>query len=113
MRESTLWIKFSGCVPPGGMAVRIENSVTPDTPDVLMTWRGKTILIELKADGKPSKGQMDWARRWHEAGGESWFLIADKKTLHLVPGNEIKFYMNGYKYPVKNCREAIDKIYES
>ncbi len=91
------------------MAARIENSAGSGMPDVLMTYAGKTVLIELKTKKKISKKQIDWARRWAAAGGESWFLIQDGPLLYLMPGNAPPVIDK--KWIVKNCREAIGRIY--
>ncbi len=92
------------------MAARIENSIDSGIPDVLMTYVGKTVLIEMKVRKKISKKQIDWARRWAAAGGESWFLIKPcGSLLYLIPGNMPPVLDE--KWRVKNCREAIERIF--
>lgn len=89
MRESALWKSLRRCLPLDAMAERIENSVGSAMPDVIVAHAGKTFLVELKVeiDGV-SRAQADWAKRWAEAGGVSWFLISGKnRALHLVPGS--------------------------
>lgn len=109
MRESALWRSFKKCVPSEAMAVRIENAVSSGVPDVWMTYRKKTIPIELKTDSEVSNKQSDWHRRWHAAGGESWFLIKPDDFLYLIPGSEKPFLARRWR--VRDCREAIEKIF--
>ena len=98
--------------------MRIENSASSNMPDVLMTYAGKTILVELKAKRKISSGQIDWARQWAKVGGTSWFLIKDGSFLYLVPGSTFLYNNNKWewklekKWLVKNCREAIKRIFQ-
>jgi len=113
-RESALWKVLSKCVPPDAMAVRIENSLDSGMPDVLLTCQGKTALIELKCDLKITSDQMDWARRWHKAGGESWFLIAIGCYFYLVPGSDVGSLMKKPAtlpfFRFKNLRAALDIV---
>jgi hypothetical protein len=109
VRESALWKKFRGCVPPGAMAVRVENSAGEGMPDVLMAYHGMVALIELKTESEISSTQSDWHRRWNEAGGESWFLIQEDKRLYLIPGTSPSGAWS--KWLIKDCRQAIDRIF--
>lgn len=114
MRESALWKSLLKYVPIGGMAVRIENSLNSGMPDVLMTYAGKTLLIELKADLEISKMQADWARRWADSGGTSWFLIAMNNAHYLVPGKQGGWLRSRpdtiYKWRVNDIRDALEKM---
>ena len=111
MRESAFWKTFSKHIPPRAMAVRIENSTSPDMPDVLITCDGNTFLVELKAGlrTKATSGQISWARRWMAAGGTSWFLINHAGDLYLIPGyadpNELI-----PQWRIEDCHEAVEMM---
>lgn len=116
MRESALWRSVRKHIPAGCMAERIENSVGSGMPDTLVTGRGKTFLVELKAELDITPKQADWARRWADSGGKSWFLIAMSNAHYLVPGRQggwlISHPTEIYKWRVDGVRAAIDKMFE-
>lgn len=48
-----------------GASVHILSEVGDGCPDILVGWRGKNYLLEIKTDsGKLTKDQEDWHREW-------------------------------------------------
>lgn len=117
MRESALWKSLKKYLPPNAMAERMENSLNSGMPDVLITYAGKTFLVELKADLESiSRKQADWARRWSEAGGMSWFLITTGSAYYLVPGSSgIRLISRPhilFNWRVNHIRDAVTRMLE-
>lgn len=106
MKEKALWKKLKRDTQGMGEIVRVENPVLPGYPDVDYVIGGVAGKLELKVGALSQEGclrlrhysieQLNFARRWTEAGGISdlllyadgcyyWFTGADAGILHGRP----------------------------
>lgn len=105
--EQRLYDTMRRNAPPDALILRVENLVTPGTPDLHVKFQSAPtpVWIELKTTNRPKRSstpllkrsdftreQVPWHLQWHKYGGESFVLVRDDaRTLYFFPGDLIRF----------------------